>query len=269
MPAMLKKLLIGLCAGSLSLAILLLVAWHLPRPGVYHDPPRDLPWPLPDHRQAEKGYEYLPDGRIRVITHHLPLPGVTPAMLAWFYQQLPISTVELDGRTYPLYHLFHPTEHGQLWVHEAAPDGTPGMARGAVIERHEWFGEFDSQGRALISEFSDQGMTAIARAAGLQIGVIEHRYTVVDGETRYVVIATIGSELPLLGTLLNRYLRERVFTPEMIPQWMRHQVEEVGVLPYFLPALYAQGAAPDNHFVLRAADLRPLAGSGDRGTTQD
>ncbi|RLQ22453.1 hypothetical protein DWB85_07485 [Seongchinamella sediminis] len=252
---MLKVLPAALLACCLIVTALFAIAWHLPQPRVHRDPPRELPWPLPDHRQAQKNFDYLPDGRIRVITHHLPLPGVTPAMLAWFYRQLPISTVDIDGTTHPLYHLFHPTEHGQLWVVEAAPDGTPGMARGAVIERHEWFSRFDSQGRALISEFSDQGMTAIARAAGLQIGVVEHRYRVVDGQTRYVVTATIGSDLPLLGTLLNSYLRNRVFTRDMIPQWMRHQVEEVGTLPYFLPALYAQRGAPNNHFVLRSAEL--------------
>ena len=244
-----------LLGGALLLAVVSVsLAWQLPQPAVKRDPPRQLPWTVPDHRLAEKGYEYLPDGRIRVITHHLPLPGVTPAMLAWFYQQLPISTVDLDGTNYPLYHLFHATEHGRLWVVEPAPDGTPGMARGAVIERHEWFGEYDRQGKALISEFSDQGMTALAHAAGLQIGVVEHRYSVENGETRYTVTATIGSELPVVGWLLNRYLSDRLFTEPMLAEWMRHQVEEVGVLPYFLPQLYRQ-RGEGNHFVLDSSEL--------------
>lgn len=257
---MLGRLTAILVTTVLLSVVLVTIGWHLPQPQVYHDPPRDLPWEVPDHRAANKQFEYLADGRIRVVTHHLPLPGITPAMLAWFYQQLPISTVELDGITYPLYHLFHPTEHGQLWVVTPAPDGKPGMAEGAVIERHEWFGEFDSQGKALISAFSDQGMTATAYAAGMTIGVVEHRYSMVAGKTRYVVTATIGSELPVIGTLINKYLRERVFTAAMIPQWMRHQVEEVGVLPHFLPALYAQRGAMNNHFVLKSEQLR-IAGA--------
>ena len=252
---MIKQLIVSFGSVVLTIVGLAVIAWHLPQPKVYHDPPRNLPWQVPDHRQAQKNFETLPDGRIQVVTQHLALPGVTPAMLAWFYQQLPISTVDLDGTTYPLYHLFHATEHGQLWVVEPAPNGKPGMAEGAVIERHEWFGEFDSQGKALISEFSDKGMTALAFAAGLQIGVVEHRYSIVDGNTRYVVRATIGSELPVIGALLNKYLRDRVFTEAMIPQWVRHQVEEVGVLPYFLPALYDQRGAADHHFVLRSQDL--------------
>lgn len=239
---------------AVLMAVLLATLWHLPQPSVEHDPPRDLPWPLVDHELAEKGYEYLPDGRIRIVTHHLPLPGITPAMLAWFYRQLPISTVDLDGTTYPLYHLFHPTEHGRLTVLEPAPNGTPGMARGAVIMREEWFGEYDSRGAALISAFSDQGMTALARTAGLEVGMIEHRYSVVEGETRYVVQATIGSTAPLIGGFINAYLRQRVFTPGMMAQWMRHQVEEVGSLVHFLPELYAQRSA-GNHFTLYSQDL--------------
>lgn len=238
-----------LLAFVLSITALLAVAWYLPTPSVTHDPPRDLPWQVPDHRLAEKGYEYLPDGRIRIITHHLPLPDITPAMLSWFYQQLPISTVDLNGTTYPLYHLFHPTEHGRLWVSEPAPDGSPGMSQGSVIVREEWFGKYDSRGAAQIAKFSDQGMTAIAYVAGMEMGVIEHRYSVVDGETRYVVHATIGSDLPVIGTLLNSYLRNRVFTEGMMEQWMRHQIEEVGSLVYFLPQLYEQ-RSQGNHFVL-------------------
>lgn len=231
-------------SAILILALLVIaagaIAWHLPQPAVAHDPPRDLPWNLPDHRLADKGYEYLPDGRIRVITHHLPLPDITPEMLAWFYQQLPISTVDLNGINYPLYHLFHPSEHGRLWVAEAAPDGTPGMAQGATIVREEWFGQFDSRGRARIAEYSNEGFVAVAYIAGIAMGVVQHRYSVVNGETRYTVQATLGTDLPVLGTLLNAYLRHRVFTPEMIGEWTRHQIEEVGSLVHFLPALYQQ-----------------------------
>lgn len=249
-----KKAIYSLAALLLALVIVLAVLWQLPQPTVAHDPPRDLPWQLPDHRLAKKNYEYLADGKISVVTHHLPLPGITPDMLAWFYQQLPISTVDLDGITYPLYHLFHPTEHGRLWVAEAAADGTPGMAQGATIVREEWFGEFDSRGKARIAEYSNKGFIAEASVAGIKMGLVEHRYSVVNAETRYVVHATLGSDVPLLGKLLNAYIRNRVFTPEMMAQWMRHQVEEVGSLVYFLPELYKQRSG-GNHFTLNSSDL--------------
>jgi hypothetical protein len=248
-----KTIIYRVSAALLVVTVTIAIVWILPQPTVTHDPPRDLPWALPDHRLAEKAYEYLQDGRIRVITHHLPLPGITPDMLVWFYQYLPISTVDLGGTNYPLYHLFHPTEHGRLWVAEAAPDGTPGMAQGATIVREEWFGEFDSRGKARIVEYSNRGFIAVAYAAGIEIGVVEHRFSVAGGETQYEVQATLGSDLPILGPLLNVYIRNRVFTPAMMTQWMRHQVEEVGSLVHFLPQLYRQRGS-GTHFTL---DMKP------------
>lgn len=250
----LKTILYSVAALLLTLGGALAILWQLPQPTVDRDPPRELPWEVPDHKLAVKGYDYLPDGRISVITHHLPLPDITPEMLAWFYQQLPVASVDLDGTSYPLYHLFHPTEHGRLWVAKAAVDGTPGMAEGSTIVREEWFGEFDSRGKARIVEYSNSGFTAVAEAAGIEIGMVEHRYSIVNGETSYVVHATLGSDLPVIGALVNAYIRNRVFTPEMMAQWMRHQVEEVGSLVHFLPQLYRQ-RAQGNHFKLKSSEL--------------
>lgn len=246
---MIRKTLLRLALVAIVTSCAVAIAWMLPTPSVKHDPPRALPWQVPDHNQADKRYEYLPDGRIRVITHHLPLPGITPAMLSWFYQHLPTSTVNLNGTTYPLYHLFHPTEHGRLWVDEAADSAMPGMTQGAVIVREEWFGKYDSRGKARITEFSEKGFTAVAYVVGLEVGVVQHRFTVAAGETHYVVHATMGSTLPVLGSLLNAYLKDRVFTEGMMDQWMRHQVEEVGSLVHFLPQLYQQ-RSQGNHFTI-------------------
>ncbi len=67
-------------------------------------------------------------------------------MLAWWYRQLPVSSVEVGGVRYPFYHVFHPTEHGRIRVLEPATDGKAGMGVGALVEREEWFGPFDSKG---------------------------------------------------------------------------------------------------------------------------
>ena len=61
-----------------------------------------------------------------------------------------------------------------------------------------------------------------------------------DGGTRYRVDTVIGSDLPVLGPVINWYLRTQVFHPRMLAEWQRHQVEEVSSLQFFLPALYAQ-----------------------------
>ena len=91
----------------------LLATWLAPQP-LYRDPPRDLPWELPDYREADTGWYVDERGRLHAYVEHFRLKGISPSMVAWFYQQLPISTVEYRGKRMPLYHIFHPTEHGRL-----------------------------------------------------------------------------------------------------------------------------------------------------------
>lgn len=249
----------ALLAALLALVLGAIVLLTVPGPKLERDPPRDLPWTLPDYRMAATSWTVDDQGRIHTHVEHLFLPDITPAMIAWFYQYLPISTVALNGVTMPMYHIFHPTEHGTLRMLQAAPDGAPGMAPGAVIQRDEWFGPYDSRGAARIVEFSDRGMLAIPEVLGLvDIGSVHHIYSAADGGSNYRVETVIGSDLPLAGPLINRYLRSRVFHPAMLEQWQRHQVQEVSSLRFYLPQLYAQRAA-GRHFTLSLEPDLPAA----------
>lgn len=237
-----------LITSLLTIGGLGFILWLFTPGALTRDAPRDLPWELPDYRLAHTSWEVGEDGRIYTRVEHFFLEGISPQMVSWFYQQLPISTVDLDGLTYPLYHMFHPTEHGRLRILEPAPDGTPGMAMGAMIQREEWFGPYDSTGAARIVEFSADGMLAIPEVAGLAIGEVRHSLRAENGGTVYRVDAIIGSALPMLGSVINFYLRTMVFHPQMIEQWRRHQVEEVSSLQFFLAEIYAQRDNSDNHY---------------------
>lgn len=238
----------------ISIAVLGVIAFLLISPGpLERDAPRDLPWVLPDYRNAHTQWEIGDDGRIYAEVEHLFLQDISPAMVAWFYQQLPISTVELNGTVYPLYHIFHPVGHGRIRVVEAAPGGSPGMAQGATIMREEWFGPYDSRGTARMVEFSDNGMLAIPVAAGMKIGQVRHSYRAENGGTAYKVQAVIGSTLPVIGPILNWFIRTQVFHPAMMALWQQHQVEEVASLQFFLTDLYAQRGG-ENHYVLKISE---------------
>ena len=235
----------------LGAVIALLAFLLLPAP-IERDAPRSLPWQLPDYRLAETSWQVGEDGKIYTSVQHFFLRDISPRMVSWFYQQLPISTVQLSGRTLPLYHIFHPTEHGTIRMIEAAADGTPGMAEGAMIYRSEWFGPFDSRGKARIVEFSEQGMLACTEAAGIVIGMVRHQLQAQNGGTAYRVDSVIGTDLPVFGPLINLALRHFVFHPAMLEQWRRHQVEEVASLQFFLPEIYAQ-RDKGNHFIIGQA----------------
>jgi quinoprotein glucose dehydrogenase len=216
-----------------------LVAFALPV-NPKHDAPRQIPWPLPDASQAVAAHEILPDGRIHLTIEHRPLPGVTPAMLAWWYRVLPISQVEFDGALRPLYHLFHPTEHGRIWIEAPAADGRPGVGAGGIVARFEWFGPYDSQGAARVIELSPRRFVSRPHVAGLSFGEIRHEWGHSPAGATYTVDTIIGVDWPVIGPLVNALLRRTTFSAGMLREWQRHQVEEVGLLPHFLPALYAQ-----------------------------
>jgi hypothetical protein len=52
----------------------------------------------------------------------------------------------------------------------------------------------------------------------------------------------LGGRSRLLAPV-NAYLRRRVFRPEMELAWIRHNIEEVGLLEHFLPALFESNDA--------------------------
>jgi len=216
-----------------------LIAFALPV-NPRHDPPRNIPWALRDVKRAVTAHEILADGRIHLTIEHRPLPGVTTEMLAWWYRVLPLGKVQFDGALRPLYHLFHPTEHGRIWVDEAAADGKPGVGAGGVVARYEWFGPYDSEGAARVIELSPRRFVTRPKVAGVTIGELRHDWSDSPQGATYIVDTVIGVDWPVVGRLVNFLFRRYVFSEGMLREWKRHQVEEVGLLPHFLPALYTQ-----------------------------
>jgi len=150
-----------------------------------------------------------------------------------------LVVVEFDGATRPLYHLFHPTEHGRIWIEAPAADGQPGVGAGGVVARYEWFGPYDSEGAARVVELSPQRFVTRPRVLGFTIGEIRHTWGTSPQGATYSVDTVIGVDWPVVGPWVNALLRRYVFSESMLREWKRHQVEEVGLLPHFLPALYA------------------------------
>lgn len=226
------------------LLVLLVIGFILkPMPKFERDKPRELPWVVPDTSAALTSYQYLDNGQILIQITHIPLTNITPDMVSWFYQHLPISTVQIGDIKLPWYHIFHPFEHGQIAVIETANNNTKGMGIGALIHRKEWFGDFNSQGQGRIIDFSERGMTITPELAGQTFGRIKHNYKLIKTDagvnfTEYQTTSLIGSDLPIIGPLINLVIRYKLFPEAMIKQWIRHQTEEVASLNQFLPQLY-------------------------------
>ena len=59
----------------------------------------------------------------------------------------------------------------------------------------------------------------------------------------------IGSDAPIVGPIINFYIRNKMFTEAMLQQWLRHQVQEVSSLPFFLPQIAGQ-KPQDQHYII-------------------
>jgi hypothetical protein len=89
-----------------------------------------------------------------------------------------------------------------------------------------------------VEKLDRTGIRLVLRVAGAQFFQLEHTWSEGRGRTHYVSVLDLGSRLRL-GRPINGYLRRKVLTMEMASAWIRHNIEEVGLLEHFLPDLWA------------------------------
>jgi hypothetical protein len=82
------------------------------------------------------------------------------------------------------------------------------------------------------------GFTGVSYLLSMQVSHLNHDFTAVDSDTRYVSTLTIGTALPAIGRILNPLIHHMIFTEAMGRSWLRHNVEEVGLLEHIIPRIY-------------------------------
>lgn len=207
-------------------------------PGVHAVAPAVAPWPLRPLASAASGVDRLPDGRIRYWIRHAVLRGVTPAMLAWWFAHLE-GTVEIGGRTVERYRAWHPHDHVAVRYARRRADGSVGP--GAVIHLRERLGgnpAFTVDVHTEIEKLDEEGFIHNPVVHGLRgMARMEYRYQAVAGGTLYENCIVVGSR-SRLGRLLQPWVECLFFPPGKGVAWLRHNVEEVGLLEHLLPDLY-------------------------------
>ena len=142
-----------------------------------------------------------------------------------------------DG-VYPGYLAWHPLDHIAWELDRPAPDG--GTGEGARFHIVETFNQdptmlIDSVDR--VEKLDRTGIRLSLRVAGAQVFQLEHTWSEGRGRTHYTSVFDLGARSRLFAPV-NAYLRRRVFRPGMEQAWIRHNIEEVGLLEHFLPALF-------------------------------
>jgi len=186
--------------------------------------PRPFNWTMKPLDSAETGVKTLDDGRLELSIRHDILKGVTPAMLDWWFRNIE-GTMEHMGQTYPRYLVWHPIDHIHYEIARRAPDGTAGP--GAQFHIVEALGanlDYLVDSVADVLKADDTGHILSVRHSGMEVIHIEHTYTPVPE-----------------GTLFQSrtHVVRKVVPEAMGRAWLKHSVEEIGNLEYFLPALYA------------------------------
>ena len=193
--------------------------------------------------------------RIRMTIDHEPLRGVTPEMLLWWFRHIG-GEMPYAGGIHPRYSVWHPLDHISWDLARPAPGG--GVGEGSRFHIVEAFGQdrrklVDSVDR--VEKLDRTGIRLVLRVAGAQVFQLEHTWSAGSGRTHYVSVFDLGLR-SAVGAPVNAYLRKRVFRPDMDHAWIKHNVEEVGLLEHFLPALFAAetgGARQDGQHGQRQA----------------
>lgn len=201
-------------------------------------PPRALPWRLKPLESAKTSLSYDAFGRMVMRIEHDLLKGVSPAMVAWWFGNI-AGDMEIAGVRVGRYLAWHPDDH-IFW--ELARPGRDGRASvGAQFHIVEAFGrnpDFYVDVVETVVRLDPSGLTLVGRRAGLVLSELKHDFVAAAGGTLYLSTLTVGTAVPWLAPLVNPLLRKAAFPEAMGHAWLRHNVEEVGLLEHLIPLLH-------------------------------
>jgi hypothetical protein len=206
-------------------------------------PPRPIDWPMKPLSSAKIQENTLPDGRVELRIVHDLLHGVTPRMLVWWWRNIE-GDMELDGRTYARYLIWHPIDHIYFEVMHRMPDGTVDV--GSTFHLVEALGAnmrnlLDVMLR--LAQLDEGGARAELHVLGRVAMEIQGQFVPQIAGTQIISTMTLGSQGLFGGRLgLNRVLIDWFFPAERRKAWLKHSVEEIGNLQFFLPKLYERHA---------------------------
>ena len=200
--------------------------------------PVDLPWGLKPLGSATYGFDDLPDGRTRFWIRHEVLRGVTPRMLAWWFAHLD-GDVVIGRRRIDRYRLWHPYDHVHNSYARRRPDGTIGP--GAAIRIVEILGgnpDYRVDIVTRIEKLDEEGFIHNPVLHGVRgLARMEYAFRAVAGGTLYENCLVFGVRHPAYA-LVRPLAKWLAFPDAKGETWIRHNVEEVGMLEKFLPELY-------------------------------
>lgn len=195
--------------------------------------------PLRTVDSARSKVELFSQHRLRVTIDHQPLAGIAPEMLLWWFGHIG-NRMTYAGQDISSYLAWHPLDHIHWELAQAAPGGGAGEgARFRIVEAFDRQREFYVDSTEVVEKLDDTGIRLVRRVAGIPVFQLEHTWSACSQGTHYVSVLDLGARSPLLDPV-NHYLLARVFPERMARAWVKHNIEEVGVLEHLIPDALSQ-----------------------------
>lgn len=202
-------------------------------------PERPCLAPLKPLDSARTTQQRLPNGQLVLTIEHATLRGLAPPMLRWWFENIG-GTIRHQGRTWSRYLLWHPRDHIHWELASPAPGG--GARQGAhfrIVEAFDARPEWSVDSTELVEKLDDTGIALVRRIFGHEIFRLEHRFGEAAGGASYGSRMVVGAAGGWFKPIFNSWVQPRVFSDAMGGAWLKHNVEEVGLLEALLPLLYA------------------------------
>lgn len=200
--------------------------------------PRQLPWPLKPLESAQTSLSYDELGRMVMRIRHAVLKALTPEMLVWWFGNIG-GDMEIEGKRLNRYLVWHPNDHIRWELARPGPDGRASV--GAKFRIVEAFGrnpDYYIDVTETVSRLDVTGFAIEGHRLGLQVTRLNHDFSAVEGGTLYVSSLTVGTSAPGLRHAINPLIHRTLFSEAKGRAWLKHNVEEVGLLEHIIPLIY-------------------------------
>lgn len=172
---------------------------------------------------------------------HETVRGVTPEMLDWWFRHIG-GDMEVDGRSYSRYRVWHPLDHIDWQLVEGDPARVGVGAKFRIVEAFDRNPAWLVDSVETVTKLDETGIRLERHILGSEVFSLEHGFEPGDGGARYRSRMELGADTAFGRLLFNRLIRPMVFSDLMGPAWLKHNVEEVGNFEHFLPGLFAREA---------------------------
>ncbi|MDZ7865960.1 DAPG hydrolase family protein [Acidovorax sp.] len=138
-------------------------------------PPLPITWQPKPLTSARSGAQVLPDGGLHCWIEHEVLQGITPRMLAWWFQNRE-GDMDFEGGRLPRYPVWHPRDHVRVSYAQPLGDGSIGV--GAQLHIVELLNRNPSYRVDVLSDIvrlDEQGSGHRPRLHGLRMAAMDYR----------------------------------------------------------------------------------------------